>query len=173
MKQHAVYPILPTQNMKGMIIVSFTEEMKKLGEQYDEEFAHKDDKDIESYIAQLKRLIKANISRGEKTIYYDDWFCFSTGKSEDVVFNVHRGLLKTTLKWSLTPKMQDKLEKFRNAAANEGIIISGFSFGLGYGSGDDACSFNDRFYEDHGEMRIGGGERDWHLFVLCSFRFSI
>ena len=74
----------------------------------------------------------------------------------------------------------------REAAAREGITITGYSFTLENGRGDDARSYEfvKQFHEDHGVLRLPKGAnasilkdleapREWRVYVSCDFRFSV
>lgn len=169
--------------------MSFLDEMRKVSDDYDIEHSGRGDYDkkIGECLKKTKSRIRAEIARGAKQVSVDDWLCFSIGDNqpEYVEFDVHMGLVRAAIKWRLTAKMKDMLQCLKDAAAEEGIEITDYSFILGNGGGDDSRSYDRRhFFEDSGVLYISRSDcqlymdsirdpRQWHLFVVCSFRFSV
>ena len=169
--------------------MSFLDEMRKVSDDYDIEHSGRGDYDkkIEEWLKPIKSRIRAEIAGGAKQVSVDDWFCFSTwyNQPEYVEFDVHMGLVRAEIKWRLTAKMKDMLQCLKDAAAEEGIEITDYSFILGNGGGDDSRSYDrSRFFEDSGVLYISRNNckpymdsirdpRQWRLYVDCSFRFSV
>ena len=163
----------------------FIDEMKKLTADYENELSHKDEKEIEKYMIRLKNYIRNRVARGEKVVSQENWLLFRADYPEYVEIEPRMGLLGATIRWSLTSKAVEKLKSIEAVAAKEGITITGFSFVLGNGHGDDASSYDyNRFYADYGVLRIPKNycapyvntiknPREWHVYVSISFCFSI
>ncbi len=163
--------------------MSFADEMKQVYSDYEYEVTHKDEKEVEEVLKKIKSYIRAQVARGEKLVSEDDSYLFSINQNqpEFFSFSAHKGLTKATIRWSLTQKTKEKLEKLRTAAAKEEITITGFSFTLYvWGNGDNnRCG---RFSEDHGVLYIPkrdlgyekiGSLEWWSIHVSCSFRYSL
>ena len=167
--------------------MSFVDEMRKLSADKEKELAQKSDKDIENSLKGIKSRIRATVAGGEKYISEDDHLCFATrnNQPEYVVFDIRMGLANAHIKWSMTQEMLERLERLRKAAAEDGITITGFSYVLGNGGGDDSRSYDsDRFYEDYGALTIPRAyctpymtsikdPQKWQVYVSCSYTFSV
>ena len=91
---------------------------------------------------RLKNYIRNRVARGEKVVSQENWFLFRADYPEYVEIEPRMGLLGATIRWSLTSKAVEKLKSIEAVAAKEGITITGLSFVLGNGHGDDASSYD-------------------------------
>ena len=166
--------------------MSFLDDMKQLSSEYDKEKLHGKEKEtLDSCLYFLKSDIRRYVANGEKNISHENRYLFGTQDAEYVDLHLHVGIIRVHISWSLTEKAKTFLNYVKEAAAQEGITITDFSFTL-YNIVDDAdCySHGPTFFDDHGALTLSKKDGDpyyghftnsddWGINVKCNYHFSV
>lgn len=165
--------------------MSFTDEMKQIHTDYENEFAQKDEKEVEKTLDEIKSEIRVRVGKGEKKVSNNEFICNSIqcNQPEYVVFSVHSGSNRAEIRWSLTQKMKNKLKSLRALAANDGITITDLFFRPACYIGDDEENWYRPIHKDHGVLYVTMMElseyprlqdpEEWRIYVSCGFCYSL